>query len=441
MRPGWLRKLGPWDREILRLAVPALGALLAEPAYVLVDTAIVGHLGTPELGGLGVASTLILTGYYLFVFLAYGTTGTVARLLGAGRRGDAAAQGVQALWLALAIGVGLALLGLALAGPLVDAMGADGEVRRHALTYLRISLVGAPALTLVLAGTGYLRGLQDTRTPLVVAVLTALANVVLEVWFVLGLDWGVAGSAWSTVLVQVVAAGAYVRVIARDVRRNDVAIRPDRRALLALSRLSVDLVVRTAALRASLVVATAVATRIGTAEGAAHQVVFEVWNALALALDAVAIAAQAMVGRLLGAGNADGARAATRRMLQWGAGAGTVFLVGVLLLRPVLPDVFTDDAAVAGLAGFLLLHVALLQPVSGLVFTLDGILIGAGDLRFLAWAMAGAATLFVPAALGVLALDLGIGWLWGAFALLQAARLAALGARWRGDRWLVLGAA
>jgi len=169
--------------------VPALGALVAEPLYVLVDTAIVGNLGTPQLAGLGVASTLILTGYYLFVFLAYGTTGTVARLLGAGERGRAAEQGVQSLWLGAGIGVALAAGGLVVAEPLVAAMGAEGEVREHALTYFRISMAGVPALTLVLAGTGYLRGLQDTRTPLVVAVGTAVANIVLETWFVLGLDW------------------------------------------------------------------------------------------------------------------------------------------------------------------------------------------------------------------------------------------------------------
>jgi putative MATE family efflux protein len=429
-----------WDREILRLAVPALGALAAEPLYVLVDTAIVGRLGTEELAGLGVASTLILSGYALFIFLAYGTTGSVARLLGAGRRDAAAAQGVQGMWLAAAIGVALGAGGLLAAEPMVAAMGATDEVREHALTYFRSSMAGVPALTLVLAGTGYLRGLQDTRTPLVVALVTALGNVVVEVWFVFGLDWGIAGSAWSTVAMQWCAALTYLAVVGRDVRRVGVPVRPDRRSLAALGRVSADLMLRTAALRASLLVATAVATRIGTRDVAAHQVVFEIWSFLALVLDSIAIAAQAMVGRLLGAGDADGARAATRRMLQWGVGAGTVFLVVVLALRPVLPDVFTDDPAVEALAAFLLVHAALLQPVNGVVFALDGILIGAGDLRFLAWAMAGAAVLFVPAALAVLGLGLGIGWLWGALALLQVARLAALHARWRGDRWMVLGA-
>lgn len=428
------------DREIARLAVPALGALIAEPLYVLVDTAVVGHLGTPQLGGLGVASTLVLTGYAIFNFLAYGTTGTVARLLGAGHRDRAAAQGVQSLWLALAIGIALAALGLLFAGPLVRAMGADGEVRRHALTYLRISMAGVPALTIVLAGTGYLRGLQDTRTPLAVALATALGNVVLELWFVLGLDWGVAGSAWSTVLVQVAGAAVYVRAVARDVRRNDVPIRPDRRALTALSKVSVDLFLRTSALRAALLVATSVAARIGTDDVAAHQVVFEIWNLCALVLDSIAIAAQAMIGRSLGAEDATTARVVSRRMLELSVVAGAGFTIVFLTTRTVLPDLFTDDPRVATLAAFLLVHVALMQPLSGIVFALDGILIGAGDLRFLAWAMVAAFVAFLPAALAVLGLDLGIGWLWGAIWVLMVVRMATLLRRWQDDAWLRTGA-
>lgn len=428
------------DREIARLAVPALGALIAEPLYVLVDTAVVGHLGTPQLAGLGVAATLVLTGYAAFNFLAYGTTGTVARLLGAGEPGRAAAQGVQSMWLALGLGVALALAGLAAAGPLVGAMGADGAVRGHALTYFRISMVGVPALTVVLAGTGYLRGLQDTRTPLAVALATAAGNVVLELWFVLGLDWGVAGSAWSTVLVQAVGAAVYVRAVARDVRANDVPVLPDRHALAALTRLSADLFLRTSALRSALLVATSVAARIGTDDVAAHQVVFEIWNLCALVLDSIAIAAQAMIGRHLGAGDVETARAASRRMIGWSVVAGATFTVVLLATRTAIPDLFTDDVRVQALAAFLLVHVALMQPLSGAVFALDGILIGASDLRFLAWAMAAAFLAFLPAALGVLVLDLGIGWLWGAIWVLMAVRMAALLRRWQGEDWLVPGA-
>lgn len=429
-----------FDREIARLAVPAVGALAAEPLYVLTDTAIVGRLGTPQLGGLAVAATLVLTGYSVFVFLAYGTTGTVARLLGAGQPERAAAQGVQALWLAVGIGVVLAVVGLSLAEPAVRLMGAGPAVAPFALTYLRISMVGVPSLMLVLAGTGYLRGLQDTRTPLVVAVGSALANVVIELGLVFGLDTGIAGSAWSTVVAQTGAAAVYVTIVGRHVRAAGVATRPDRDALRALATVSRDLFVRTAALRASLLVATAVAARTGVVELGAHQVAFELWSFLALVLDAIAIAGQAMVGRLLGAGDARGARAASRRMVEWGIAAGLVFAAAVLGLSDLLPGIFTNDREVERLASFLLVFVAALQPLNAVVFVLDGVLIGAGDLRYLAWAMTVAAVAFVPAAVGVRLLDLGIGWLWAAITLLMVARLVTLAVRWRAGGWAVVGA-
>ncbi len=431
----------PLDREILRLALPALGALAAEPLYVLADTAVVARMGTPQLGGLAIASTLLLTGSALFVFLAYGTTASVARLLGAGRDRAAAHEGVQGLWLAALLGTAVAVVTAIAAPALVDVMGAAGEVRGHALVYLRISLIGLPALLVTFAGTGYLRGLQDTRTPLVVTVVAVAANLALELVLVYGLDQGIGASAASTVVAQGGAAAVYVTRVTRDVRTRRVGVGPDPAALRRLARVGWDLFVRTAALRLSLTLGTAVAARSGTAALGAHQIAFELWSFLALVLDAVAIAGQALVGRLLGAGDADGARAAGRRMLWWGLGAGAVAGVVIAALRGVLPRLFTDDAAVVAVCATLLVVVAALQPVNALVFVLDGVLIGAGDLRFLARAMVLAAAVFVPAALAVLALDLGVVWLWGAIGLLMAARLAALGARFAGPAWQVTGAA
>ncbi|MDQ3145862.1 MAG: MATE family efflux transporter, partial [Actinomycetota bacterium] len=322
----------------------------------------------------------------------------------------------------------------------VDLFGAGAEVRPFALTYLRISLLGVPALLLVLAGTGYLRGRQDTRTPLVVAVASALANLGAELAFVYGLDLGIAGSAWSTVAVQVVAAGVYLRLVARHALALRVALRPDPAVLRRLAIVGRDLFVRTVSLRFSLTLATAVAARIGVVDLAAHQIAFELWSFLALVLDGLAIAGQAMVGRLLGAGDAVGARAAARRMLGWGVVVGVALGVAVGGLRGVLPPLFSDDGSVRALASFLLLWVAVLQPVNAVVFVLDGVLIGAGDLRFLAWAMAGAALAFVPATGAVLGFGLGIGWLWAAIAVLMVARLVALGRRFLGPAWAVTGA-
>src|SRR5215216_3408289 len=259
------RLRSPHDREIAALAVPAPGALIAEPLYVLADTAVVGHLGTPQLGGLAVASSVLLTLYAVFIFLAYGTTAAVSRLLGAGDERAAAHQAVQSMWLALSIGVVVAVVGAALSGPLVTLMGADGAVRTN-------SLVGVPAMLLVLAGTGYLRGLQDTRTPLAVALGTGLLNLALEVGLIYGVGFGIGASAASTVVAQTVAAAVYVQRLGRAARRHRASLAPHPASLASLARVGRDLLIRTAALRAALVVATAVATRLGDTDVAAHQV-------------------------------------------------------------------------------------------------------------------------------------------------------------------------
>jgi putative MATE family efflux protein len=430
----------PADREILRLAIPALGALAAEPLYILTDTAVVGHLGTPQLGGLAVAGTVLTTAFSLFNFLSYGTTAAVARAAGAGRSETSARNAVQSLWLALGIGVGLALLGLLGAPLLVGLMGPSATVRPHALLYLRIASLGMVPVMLALVGVGYLRGLQDTVTPLRIALVANAVNLVLEVVAVYGLGMGLAASAWATVIAQVGAAVVFCRHIARHARAAEVSWRPDPAALRALVVIGRDLFLRTGSLLAALAVATAVASRLGTAPLGAHQIAFQLWSFLALSLDAVAIAAQAMVGRLLGAGDAEGARSASRRMVEWGLLAGLALGALVALLRPVLVPLFTDDPAVADLTRQVLWIVALLQPLNAVVFVLDGVLIGAGDLRFLARAMVATFAVFLPAA--VLAGTLGgtLPWLWGAVTLLMVARLAGVGWRFAGDAWAVTGA-
>jgi putative MATE family efflux protein len=292
----------------------------------------------------------------------------------------------------------------------------------------------------VLAGAGYLRGLQDTRTPLLVAIGTAAANLVIEVTLIYGLGQGIGASALATVLAQVGGAAVYVRRVGRAARRHGADLAPHPASLAVLARVGGDLLVRTAALRAALVVATAVAARLGSVDVAAHVIAFEIWNFLALGLDAIAIAGQAMVGRALGAGDGAGARDAGRRMIEWGVALGALIGVLVAVLRTVLPHLFTDDPEVLALATFLLLWVAALQPVNAVAFVLDGVLIGAGDMRFLAGAMIVAAAVFIPAALLVLALDAGIGWLWASLGLLMATRASTLLARFASDRWIVLGA-
>jgi putative MATE family efflux protein len=430
----------PADREILRLAIPAFGALAAEPLYILVDTAVVGHLGTPQLGGLAVAGTVLTTAFSLFNFLSYGTTAAVARAAGAGRSEASARNAVQSLWLALLIGTALALGGLLGAPLVVDVMGPSAVVRPHAIVYLRIASLGMVPVMLGLVGVGYLRGMLDTVTPLRIALLANLANLVLELVAIYGLGIGLAASAWATVLAQAGAAVAFCRHIARPARVAGVAWRPDPATLRTLVVIGRDLFLRTGSLLAALAVATAVASRMGTVPLAAHQVAFQLWSFLALSLDAVAIAAQAMVGRLLGAGDTGGARSASLRMVEWGVVAGIALGGLVALLRPVLAPLFSEDTAVVHLTLQVLWVVAALQPLNAVVFVLDGVLIGAGDLRFLAGAMVAAFAVFLPAA--ILAGTAGgtLLWLWGAVTLLMVARLVGMTWRFAGDAWAITGA-
>ncbi len=428
------------DRDILRLAVPAFGALVAEPLYLLADTAIVGNLGVRQLGGLAVAGIVLTAVFGIFNFLAYSTTGAVARQLGAGNLRSAAEQGIDGIWLAAGLGLLLALAGLLVAPLIVDVMGASSSVRPFALTYLRISLLGSPFMLIALAGAGYQRGMQDTRTTLVIAVAANTLNLGLELLFVYGLDQGIAGSAWGTVAAQAAAAVAFLVIVRRSARRAGARILPRAAGVKTTAVVGSHLIVRTGSLLLALLLTTAVAARISDVAVAAHQIAFQIWTFLALTLDAIAIAGQALVGRFLGASDDAGAKAASRRMLEWGIVVGLVLGVLTAVLRPVLVPLFTDSAAVESLAEQVLWFVAALQPVAGAVFVLDGILIGAGDSRYLAAAMAVATLLYIPIVGLVSALDGGLIALWAAFSLWVVARLVGMGARFATDRWAVTGA-
>jgi putative MATE family efflux protein len=444
MTRSWRRLLAvarsPQDAEILRLAVPAFGALVAEPLFLLADSAIVARIGTVPLGGLGVASQALTTLVGISIFLAYGTTAAVARQLGAGQRQEAIRQGIDGLWLAALIGVVVLAAGWPLAPLIARAFGGSAAVTAQAVSYLRISLLGAPSMLAVLAGTGVLRGLQDTRTPLVVAVAANVVNVILNAVFVLGLHWGIAGSAWGTAIAQTATAAVYLTVVGRGARRAGVGFAPDLAGLRAAAFAGASLVLRTLALQAVLIITTAIAARQGNVAIAAHQVAFRVWGLLAFALDAIAIAGQAITGRCLGAGDVAGARAATNRMIGWGVVYGIVFGALLLALRPVLPGLFGVAPQVRHLLLAVLIIVAVQQPAAGIVFVLDGVLIGAGDQDYLA--LAGLATLAVFGVAAAVVIEAGGGLiaLWLAFSLWMLARLATLGLRARGSRWLVTGA-
>ena len=431
-----MRLRSPHDREILRLALPALGALAAEPLYVLVDTAIVGHLGRPQIAALGLAGTVLAGTFTIFNFLTYGTTAVVARAAGAGQPERAARLAAQALWVSLGIGVVLLAVCESLAAPLLDGLGAHGRSGEYALTYFRIGALGLPAALVALAGQGYLRGVSNLRRPLVIVVAANAANVVLELVFVYVFHWGIAGSAAGTAIAQ---AGMGVVFAVELLRPHAASKRPSLREMQPMLKVGRQIFVRTAALYASFLVAAAVCARMGDAELGAHQIASQLFFFLALVLDSVAIAGQVIVGRLLGSGDANGAYASALRMIAWSVAVGVAFSLVLLPLSHVVPHAFTGDHAVLHEATSLWPYFVLLQPLGGAVFALDGILIGASDTRYLMWSMVAASAVFIALASLALTLGWGIVGVWVALDILIAARLAFLGVRFAGRRWAVTG--
>ncbi|HEY8821735.1 MAG TPA: MATE family efflux transporter [Dermatophilaceae bacterium] len=450
----WADGPGSQRREIIRLAVPAFLALVAEPLFLLADSAIIGHLGTTQLAGLGVASAALITAANIFVFLAYGTTSIVARQVGAGSERSAVGAGVDGLWLAITIGIVTGAVVASFAAPLCAVFGASPAALEQAVTYLRVSAFGIPAMLVVLAVTGVLRGLQDTRTPLVASVVGFSSNIALNLLLVYGLHIGIAGSALGTVLAQCGMATALVLVVTRRARRLGASLRPHPGRVMRAALDGVPLLVRTLALRFVLLVTTWVASGLGDVPLAAYQVSATVWTFLAFALDALAIAGQALTGKALGAGDATAARSATRTMLLWGVVGGGILGILVLAAHSVLPPLFSSDPAVQSALAAALIVVAISQPIAGFVFVLDGVLIGAGDGRWLAWAQVGLLVLYLPLILTVRAVgpSLLVGTdpvvaqghaltvLWLTFVVFMTMRGVALGWRARGDAWLVTGA-
>jgi putative MATE family efflux protein len=421
-------------REIAALSIPAMAALAADPLLSLVDTALVGRLGAVPLAALGVNVAVFTTVFWVFNFLTYGTTAEVARLRGAGDPQAAARYALQALW--LAVGLGLAVLAvLQAAGPLiVSAMGAGGELADPAVGYLRVRALAAVPVLIVAVGHGAFRGLKDTRTPLWVAVGANVVNAVASYLLIYPAGLGIVGAAWGTVIAQTGAALAFL-LLARG-RFPTPDLRIDVRAMRRIAAISRDLFLRTAALLTGLLIATAAATRLGVTTVAAHQIARELWTMLTLVLDGFAIAAQALIATSLGAGRPDVARADARRLVAYGLGGGTAIGLGYLGLAGVLPGVFTTDADVLAQVADVWVLIALLQPIGGVVFVLDGVLMGAGDFRFLLWSTALASLGgLVPVAVLAVALGLGLVGIWWGMVALMAVRLVTTTWRLRTGRW------
>lgn len=425
------------DREILGLAVPALGALAADPLLSLVDTALVGHLGAEPLAALGLSVVAFNVAFVVFNFLAYGTTGPVARMLAQDRPTDAVRHVVQALWVAVALGLAATLVGLLISRPVGSILGAKDEVLALFLAYFRVRIFALAPMLVVLVGHGLFRGLLDTRTPLLITVVVNVLNGVLSFALVYPAGMGVRGAAIGTLIAQSLACVLFLCLGHRRLRSLAPGIdrRPRREAMGRLLSLSRDLLVRTFSIHGVFVLSTAMAARMGTAVVAGHQVAVELWMFLALVLDSVAIAGQALTGRYLGMGDRSGARAMGVRMIRWGVGFGVLLALIFWLLRGLLPRIFTSDPAVLAAVGSVFPLVVAFQPLNGYVFVLDGILIGASDARFLARAMLVSALAAVPLTALSLRLEWGIRGIWAALGVFMLVRAAAVGARFTRGRW------
>ena len=436
-------------RTVLRLAAPALPVLAAEPLYLLVDTAVVGRLGAVALAGLAVGGVVFAQVTSQLNFLSYGTTARAARLHGAGRPGAAVGEGVQATWLALAVGVLVLVVGQVVAGPVTRLLGDRSDIATAAESWLRIALLGAPLVLVTLAGNGWMRGVQDTVRPLRFVLagngLSALACPVLVHGVAGWAGLGLVGSAVANVGGQTVGAVLFLVALGRAARAGAVPIRPQPAILRAQLRLGRDLLTRSLAFQVCFLSAAAVATRFGAESAAAHQIVLQLWFFQALVLDSVAIAAQALVGATLGASGMTGgvprARALAAQVGRYGLVLGVGFGVLFAALAGVLPLVFTTDASVLALVPVPWWFFVAMQPVAGVVFALDGVLLGAGDAAYLRTTTLAAAVIgFLPPIWASLAFGWGLTGIWSGLAAFMVIRLLAVGARIRSGRWAVPGA-
>jgi putative MATE family efflux protein len=423
--------------DIVRLALPALGALVAEPAFLLADSAMVGHLGAVPLAGVALASAVLGALVNCCVFLAYATTSDAARRIGGGDCTGAIRSGVDGVGLGAILGLALAAALAAAAPAAVHQLGGTGAVAAQAIVYLRISALGLPGILVATAATGVLRGLRRQGTALAIVTVGFAGNAALNAALIFGADWGAAGSAWGTVCAQTLMGAAFAGAVAHTAKSSGIRLCPRPWGMLHAARAGFPLVVRTMTMRSVIVILSAAAATLGPVSLAAYQLGFSLWMFLALALDAVAIAAQTIVGGLLGASEPSAAQSAVRRMVLWSVLGGTALGALLWFAAPLYLPVLAADPAVrdALVASFPV--IAVLQPLAAAVYVLDGVLIGAGDGRYLAWAGTGTAAAVVPVA--YLSFGTSLTWVWAVFSWFLAVRLAWLVLRTRGDAWMRLG--
>lgn len=371
-------------RQIIALALPTFGQLIAEPTFILIDTAIVGHIGDAALAGLSIGSTIILTAVGLCIFLAYSTTAQVAHLLGAGHRREGLQAGIDGLWLALSIGTVLGLGLFAAAEPLCRALGGQGEVLEQAVTYTRAIVLGAPGMLMVYEANGIFRGLQKVRITLIAAVSGAVLNTALDVLFVIVFHWGIAGSGAATLIAQWYMGLFLVIPAILWARADGASLRPRLSGIAAAGSDGLPLFVRTLAIRAAMVTTVACAARMGTSVLAGFQAVNSSWNFAMNMLDSVGIAGQTLVATTLGAGNVKQARKLTAATGRAGLVTGALIGLTLAIIGLFAGHFFSPTPHIQTLIAVGMVTMGVFFPLQGWMMAIDGILIGARDYRYLA---------------------------------------------------------
>lgn len=423
-------------RSILALALPALGVLIANPLYLLLDTAVVGRLGTAELAALAAGTTIQSIVTTQLTFLSYGTTARSSRLYGAGKRSAAVSEGVQATWVALAVGFVIAALVWVLAQPLAFWLTQDFATSVAAAEWMRVAVFAVPLTLVIMAGNGWMRGVQNTRLPFLLTLCGLVPGAAILPALVA--RYGLVGSAVANVTGMGVAAALFLVVLIREHARGGGGDwRPQWSVIRQQLVLGRDLILRSLSFQVSMLAAAAVAGRFGVAALAAHQILLQLWNLLTLVLDSLAIAAQTLTGAALGTGQVARAKAVGQQATKYSTVFALVLSLAFAACAGPIQAIFTQDQAVLAhlvVPWWLLIGMII---TGGVVFALDGVLLGASDAKFLRnltiISLLGA---FVPITVLSAQLGWGLGGIWAGHLASVVVRLCGVIARFRSMRWV-----
>ncbi|MFP7696988.1 MATE family efflux transporter [Trueperella sp. LYQ143] len=432
------------DHAIRRLALPSLATLIVEPLLVAVDTTMVGWLGTNPLAGLALASTIVMTIVGVCVFLSFATTAATARAVGSNRHTQALRHGIDALWIAAVLGAAITTTLELAASPILSWFHPTAAVHTQALQYIQACAWGVPAMLIVYAATGTLRGFADTRTPLIGVTIAASVNVPLNALFIYVFHCGISGAGYGTAIAQSLMAFLLCRAIIRlrNLHAPKLSLMPTGAGVLRSVRAAIPLIIRTLCLRGALMLHISAATALGTTALAANQIVMTVWNFSAFGLDAIATAAQILVGQNLGSGQYQRVHGILHRCMRYALRTGII--LGIVLIGGslVIPSIMTNDPAVSWLATRTMWVTSATLPIAALAFMLDGVLMGAGDTRPLAGYMLAALAVFTPIALLFIGparswASAGLLWLWMGYAVVfMGIRALTMIYRVHGTQWM-----